>query len=184
MFGEYNVENAVAVTTLSILEGLTPTLVREALLSFGGTRERQEILGTREDGVTVIRDYAHHPTAVSVTLSGMRQHYPDRRLITVFEPLSASSKRKVFEERYGEALASAEVSIIIAPPIKEGEDKKNYLDTEHVKKLIENQGRIAQVASNASEALSALSSLVQPNDVVIFMSSGDLSGIPDKFVSA
>lgn len=183
LFGEYNVANATAVITLSLLEGLSEGDVKSGLASFIGTRERQELLGVRKDGVILIRDYAHHPTAVTVTLAGIRSRYPDRRLVSIFEPLSASSRRRVFEDRYGEAFTGSDVSIIIEAPIKPGENKETLLNAENVKKIIESLGKEAHVVSTALESFQVLSSLFKPNDVVIFMSSGDLSGTPAKFLN-
>lgn len=181
LFGNYNIENAIAVTILSLLEGLNETQIRKGLESFQGTRERQELLATKGNNIAVIRDYAHHPTAVQVTLQGLRQHYPGRRLIAVFEPKSASSRRRVFEERYASSLQESDVSIIIEIPLKESDKKENFLDAGKVKEQIESHGKKAYVVKTAQESAELLSSLSKPEDVIVFMSSGDLDGVPNKF---
>ena len=181
LFGTYNMENALAVTTLALGEGLTPDEVRGGLKSFQGTRERQELLGIRSDKTIVIRDYAHHPTAVTLTLGALRQRFPSRRFIAIFEPRSASSKRKVFEERYGESFKDSDVSIIISPETKLANSSEE-IDIENIKKIINSHNREAHTTKNFEETLNLLLSITKPEDVVIFMSSGDLQGIPTKFV--
>ncbi|MEX2013466.1 MAG: Mur ligase family protein, partial [Parcubacteria group bacterium] len=181
MFGVYNVENAVAVSALSLLENISPSDVLKSLASFPGTRERQELLRVKDGNIAVIRDYAHHPTAVTLTLEGLRLRYPGRRIIAIFEPRSASSTRKDFEVRYGEALNQADISIIIKPTLKEKDDKSNSIDISNVKHILEAAGRIAHEAQNFQEALETVSTIVNQNDVTVFMSSGDMEGIPEKF---
>ena len=183
LFGEYNVANATAVCALSLLEGISSADVLKGLANFAGTKERQELLGSKSGEVAIIRDYAHHPTAVSLTLDGLRLRSPKRRLVVVFEPRSASSKRKVFESRYGESLRQAEVSIIITPVIKDATDS-DVIDTSNIKRALESFGRLAYEIPNPHEFLNIAPGVIKAGDVVIFMSSGDLGGVPIKFLES
>lgn len=178
MFGEYNIENAIAAFSLSLTYGLNIEGIKSALSSFPGTKERQELLGTTKKGVEVIRDYAHHPTAVSLTLEGLRFKYPNRKLIVIFEAKSASSKRKIFQDRYPIALSKADAGIVVCPK-SQGEE---YLDSEKIIKDTENIGLKFIRTENNIQALEAITSMCGINDVVIFMSSGDMDDIDHKFL--
>lgn len=183
MFGEYNIANATSVSTLATLEGLSRENIATGLKTYSGTKERQELIGTRGGNIAVIRDYAHHPTAVSFTLDGLRLRYPGKRLLAIFEPRSSSSIRKVFEERYIEALEKADVSIIISPVFKETDDRKNCVDVVHIAENLKSKGHISYGTTSFEETLDTLSKIVSANDVVVFMSSGDMDGIPQKFLT-
>ena len=181
LFGEYNIENALSVFALSSFEGIKEDEVRSAFKNFTGTKERQELLGTRGN-TPVIRDYAHHPTAVTVTLQALKMRYPDRRLVAVFEPRSASSKRKVFQDRYAEALRNADVTVIINPIPKDAFDITDAIDTIQIQNVLREHRKDAHSVISALEALDIVSKNSTANDVVVFMSSGDLDGIPFKFL--
>lgn len=181
MFGNYNVENALAVFTLSISENLPEEKILNALKDYPGTKERQELVGEKKNGIVIIRDYAHHPTAVALTLEGVRLHYPRKRVIAVFEPRSASSKRKVFEERYGDSLSLADATIIVNPEIQ-GNPTDDQINIPHIKKIIESRGKGAYEAVNNDEVLEILPKEAKAGDVIIFMSSGDMNGVPNKFL--
>src|SRR6185369_6484722 len=94
--------------------GLSSAEIGSALTAFRGVKRRQEERGEAR-GVLVIDDFAHHPTAVRETLKALRGRYPGRRLVAVFEPRSATSRRKVFQKDYGQAFGEAD-SIFIATP--------------------------------------------------------------------
>lgn len=181
MFGVYNVENAVAVYALSILEGITQTEIIKALENYPGTKERQEFVGESNDGTVVIRDYAHHPTAVSLTIDGLKMRYPDRKIVAVFEPRSASSKRKIFETRYAEALAKADIAIIINPE-NQTIPESDQINIFNVKKAIDSFGKKSWEAKSNDEALDIVIKIASHKDVILFMSSGDMNGIPNKFL--
>jgi UDP-N-acetylmuramate: L-alanyl-gamma-D-glutamyl-meso-diaminopimelate ligase len=178
LFGDYNVANATAVYTLSLLEKLKKDSVAKALTCFSGTRERQELVGVKKDNITIIRDYAHHPTAVKLTLEGLKKGYSDRRFIVVFEPRSASSKRKVFELPYAESLAYADIIYVIDPVSTPTPDS---IDVVHVVDILNSKHKKAFVATSADEALTLLRKEVLKDDVVVFMSSGDMASIPTRF---
>ncbi len=178
MFGEHNVANATAVVVLSLLESLDFETVKTVLSSFKGTKERQEVLGSK-GGIEVIRDYAHHPTAVSLTLQGLRQAYPNRRFVTVFEPRSASSKRKVFENDYINSLKNSDVSIIICP---REQNESDSINVENMVKTLNESFLQSYVGSNYNEALETINRVTLDGDVLIFMSSGDIGGIPFAFL--
>jgi len=183
MFGDYNIANASAVFALACAEGLRPEKVITALATYPGVHERQEVLGER-DGVTVMRDFAHHPTAVQVTLEGLHAHYPDHRIVCVFEPRSITSRKKSFEHIYPEALHSADISIIVTPPFRPGDNKTDFIDVSVITKTLQSSGRTAFSAVNPQDAFAILSIEAKSGDVVVFMSNGDLGGIPEMFLKS
>ncbi len=181
MFGEYNIANATAVFILARCEGLSPQEIIKSFATYPGVHERQEVIGEKNE-ITVIRDFAHHPTAVQVTLEGMRMHYPNRRLVCVFEPRSITSRKKSFETKYSEALHLADVSIVVTPPFREGDNKNDFIDVSVITKTLQSFGKIAYAAKDPNEALHLLSKYTQKQDVVVFMSNGDFGGIPEMFL--
>jgi UDP-N-acetylmuramate: L-alanyl-gamma-D-glutamyl-meso-diaminopimelate ligase len=113
LLGVHNVRNAVAAIAVGSYVGIPPADLAEGLRTFQGIKRRLEIVGTA-DGVTVMDDFAHHPTAVHETLSALRSGYPDRRIWAVFEPRSASSCRRVFQDDFARAFGAADEVIVAA----------------------------------------------------------------------
>ncbi|MBI4925848.1 MAG: UDP-N-acetylmuramate:L-alanyl-gamma-D-glutamyl-meso-diaminopimelate ligase, partial [Bdellovibrio sp.] len=104
--GNHNILNSLAVWIEAEKLSLDPQKVREAFETFRGVKRRQEIKGCYND-ILLIEDFAHHPTAVRLTLAALKAQYPKRRLIVVFEPRSATSRRKIFQKEYVTAFAEA-----------------------------------------------------------------------------
>lgn len=112
--GRHNILNAMAVWIECQELGLDPQEVREAFSQFQGVKRRQEVCAEIK-GVMVIDDFAHHPTAVRETLKALRMKYPEKRLIAVFEPRSATSRRKIFQKEYSLSFEAADQVIIASP---------------------------------------------------------------------
>ncbi len=183
LFGEYNIANATSVFILAFLEGVKVSDIISTFSTYPGVHERQEIIGEK-NGVIVVRDFAHHPTAVRVTLEGIRSHYPGRRIVCVFEPRSVTSRRKAFETEYPKALEDADISIVVSPPFKYNDDKNDFMDVSVVQNILELSGKLSHVARDADDALKILSQHVIKNDIVVFMSNGDFNSIPKKFLES
>jgi UDP-N-acetylmuramate: L-alanyl-gamma-D-glutamyl-meso-diaminopimelate ligase len=183
MFGEYNVENTLSVIALSLLEGVSKSKIIIAISTFSGTKQRQELIGQKKNGVIVVRDYAHHPTAVRLTIDGLKLHYPDKRLVVVFEPRSNSSRRKIFESGYTNALEKADVTIVVSPPLLADKDSKSdFMDVSVIQKELGSKGKKSFAPKNCTEALLIAVKTQKKDDVFVFMSSGDFEGIPEKFL--
>lgn len=181
MSGKHNLTNALGVLTIALAEGLTPEEIAAAFLSFKGLKRRQEVRGIEND-VVVIDDFAHHPTAVEATLSAIREHWPSRRVIAVFEPRSNSSRRKVFEDAYAQAFHHADAVFISAPPLRHNDDPANFMDVQQVTDRIGASGISAAHFPHAEALLPALVQMVRPGDVVLIMSNGGFGGIHDKLL--
>ena len=115
MVGEHNVLNALAALAVLAEVGAAPEALQKALPGFKGVKKRQEVAG-EFDGVLVVEDFAHHPTAVAVTLAAVRQAYPERRLVAAFEPRTNTSRRKIFQEPYARAFKDADLILVREPP--------------------------------------------------------------------
>jgi UDP-N-acetylmuramate: L-alanyl-gamma-D-glutamyl-meso-diaminopimelate ligase len=181
--GDYNVKNALAVVAASVEQGLSPDEIVAGLASFQGVRRRMEVRG-EVDGVTVLDDFAHHPTAIGETLRGARGRFPDRKLWAVLEPRSWSLRRNVFQDRLVSAFDAADgvviAGIFAADKIPDGE----RLDPERLADEISSRGRDAVFIPSADEIVTHLAGAARPGDVVVIMSNGGFDGIHQKLLAA
>lgn len=175
MSGMHNVENAVGVYAAAISLGLAPEQIAEGFRSFKGVKRRQEVRG-EIDGVLVIDDFAHHPTAVRETIEGIRLRYPDRRLWAVFEPRSNTSRRNIHQEAYALAFdGAARVSLRIPPP----HDKvpaDQQLDIPRIVEALRGRGIEADAAPEVQTLVARVASNVRDGDIVLVMSNGAFDG--------
>jgi len=185
--GKHNLQNALAVCGLALQQGISIEDLKAGLRTFRGMKRRQEIIGD-VGGVVVIDDFAHHPTAVRETIKAIREKYPDRRLITAFEPRSNTSRRKVFEAEYGRAFDEADVVCLSIPPFRHNDKKEDFIDADHVVALINQKSMDGSIKAghfpNADELLSKLVSRLLSGDVVLVMSNGSFDGLNQKLLAA
>lgn len=190
MSGDYNILNAVAVIGLCHRLAQTETgknfdlnKVREAIASFQGVKRRQEVLGEPR-GVLVIEDFAHHPTAVRETLKGLLQKYSGRKIFAVFEPRSATSRRKVFQKDYLQAFQGAH-EIILAQAFDQAKiNESDRFSSEELVEDLKNSGKSAHVFSDVAAIVAYLSTHTKRGDLIVIMSNGGFDGIYGKLMSA
>jgi UDP-N-acetylmuramate: L-alanyl-gamma-D-glutamyl-meso-diaminopimelate ligase len=183
MIGDFNVRNSLAVIVAADAWGISKEKIQEAFDTFQSVKRRMEIRGV-ERGVTVIDDFAHHPTAVDETLRALRQRYSDNRLIAVFEPRSRTSRLSVFEDRYKDAFVHADQVIIAG--VFNPEDAKNYGDVMNVHRLVANiaaTGKPALTLEDADAIVEHLLPQLSDGDVVAIMSNGGFGGIHEKLLN-
>ena len=183
MIGEFNIRNCLAVIIAADAWGISKDKIQEAFDTFKSVKRRMEVRGV-ERGVTIIDDFAHHPTAVDETLKALRQRYADNRLIAIFEPRSRSSRLSVFEDRYKQAFAHADRVIIAG--VFNPEDAKNYGDVLDVPKLVADiaaAGTHAVTLADADAIVEHLAPEMRDGDVVAVMSNGGFGGIHDKLLA-
>jgi UDP-N-acetylmuramate: L-alanyl-gamma-D-glutamyl-meso-diaminopimelate ligase len=179
--GRHNLANALAVWAVARHDGLAATEIGRALGRFGGVRRRQEELGTA-GGVTVVDDFAHHPTAVAETLPALRTRYPERRLVAVFEPRSLTAGRKMFLAPYRRAFAAAD-AVFFAPIFHHGRiEPGERLDLPALAADLTAGGVPATVASTPESLIAAVLAAVAPGDVVVTMSSGSFADMPRRLL--
>jgi UDP-N-acetylmuramate: L-alanyl-gamma-D-glutamyl-meso-diaminopimelate ligase len=182
IFGEHNSMNALAVFAMAEARGWPRPKVLQALADFKGVKRRQEILG-EIGGVTVVEDFAHHPTAVDLTLKCMRERFPGRRVIAVFEPRSATSRRKVFQEEYAKAFRHADLIFVATPFDQSKIEVSNRFSTEELIQDLRQHGKTAEMASSVDAILNQMVPLVQPKDVILVMSNGGFDNIYQKLLA-
>ncbi|MBT3367199.1 MAG: UDP-N-acetylmuramate:L-alanyl-gamma-D-glutamyl-meso-diaminopimelate ligase [Nitrospina sp.] len=181
MMGRHNVENAAAVAALCLGLGLTPDEINAAFKSFQGIKRRQEVVGVK-NGVTVLDDFAHHPTAIRLTLEAVKEAYPGQRLWAVFEPRSATSRRKVFEQDFPDSFLAADQVVFGGPFASEKIKKEDRLDPERVVDLIRQKGVNANFIAEVDDIVAFIAENVESGDVVLVMSSGGFGGIHQKIL--
>ncbi len=186
--GEHNVANALAVWAAARRDGLPIADVLAALASFEGVKRRLEDLGTfgpeGTAGITVVDDFAHHPTAVEKTLGGLAQRYPNRRLVVLFEPRSLTAGRRFFFDLYRTAFARA-ARVLFAPTFHAGRlADEERLDFGALAVELERAGVAATVLPNNQELLATALAEARPGDLLITMSSGAFDAMPHKLAAA
>ncbi|MEI7973293.1 MAG: UDP-N-acetylmuramate:L-alanyl-gamma-D-glutamyl-meso-diaminopimelate ligase [Bdellovibrio sp.] len=181
--GTYNYLNLMAVWSVVQILGVAPEVFQSALDSFEGVKRRQEILGEPR-GVLVIEDFAHHPTAVRETLKGLRRRYPHRKLFAVFEPRSATSRRKIFQKDYVQAFIGAD-RVFIAEAFDQSkiQEQDRFSSAELVEDL-RKQCLQAEVFSSVDRAVQLISKEARSGNMVVIMSNGGFDGIYGKILSA
>lgn len=182
MGGRYNVLNALACLAMTESLEFDSHKVREALQSFEGVKRRQEILG-EPGGVLVIEDFAHHPTAVRETVAGIQAKYPKKKIFSVFEPRSATSRRKVFQQDYVNALTPAH-EVLIAQAFDQGKiDEGNRFSSDELVGDLRSRGRTANVFGSADAIVEYLVKNAKAGDGVLIMSNGGFDGIYQKLLA-
>ena len=182
LLGVHNVRNALAAMAAGVFVGLDAADVAEGLRTFKGIKRRLELVGTG-DGVDVLDDFAHHPTAVLETLTALRTGYPGRRIWAVFEPRSASSCRRVFQQAFAQAFAPAD-EVIIAAVFRSSLPESERLSAEQLVDDLSRQGQRARHLPDVSAIISTIVNEHRPGDVVVLMSNGAFGGIHRLLVQA
>ena len=183
LIGEFNVRNCLAVIIAADAWGISKEKINEAFRTFKSVKRRVEVRGVIS-GVTVIDDFAHHPTAVEETLKALKQKYKDKRLIAVFEPRSWSSRLAVFQEPYTKAFNYADYVIIAGVyNTSKASELGKVLDTDELVKDIELQGKPAMSFPDADAIVEHLAPELRENDVVAIMSNGGFGGIHEKILN-
>jgi UDP-N-acetylmuramate: L-alanyl-gamma-D-glutamyl-meso-diaminopimelate ligase len=183
--GRMNVRNALGVAALAYTLGLSSEDITPGLSSFAGVARRQELIGETQ-GVTIIDDFAHHPTAVAATVEAVRLRYPKHRLWAVFEPRSNTCRRRIFQKPLTEALANAD-QIVIGPVFTKPQDPvatEELFSPAELVADIHTAGKDAHQGQSVDEICSFLTGNCQSGDVVVIMSNGAFGGLPRKLLAA
>ena len=183
MSGYHNIENAAGVYAIARALDLSHDAIAEGFATFTGVKRRQEERG-EVGGVLVIDDFAHHPTAVRETIEGIRQRYPERRLWAVFEPRSNTSRRRIHQDEYADALANADLATIREPAAHDMVPADERMDVGAVVKALAERGVIADSSPDVAELVRRVSSNARPNDLVLVMSNGSFGGFIGSLLTA
>ncbi len=181
LMGEHNLLNALSAIAIADSLMIPAEVIAGALETFKGIKRRQEVRG-RKRGITVMDDFAHHPTAVRETIRAVKPFYPKGRLVAVFEPRTNSSMRKVFQDIYPLSFDHADVICIRKPPLLE---KIPPLDRFSSKKLVDdlnNRGKNAHYFSETESIINFLVKEARPGDVILIMSNGGFDNIHESLL--
>jgi UDP-N-acetylmuramate: L-alanyl-gamma-D-glutamyl-meso-diaminopimelate ligase len=182
LVGAYNVRNATAAIAVATEVGIDRERIAAGLRAFAGVKRRLEIVGVA-NGVTVYDDFAHHPTAVAETLTGLRAARPDARIWAVFEPRSASSCRRVFQDDFAHAFTGAD-EVVIAPVFRSTLPESERLSIPQLVRDLRAQGQSAREAESIDDIVSGIASGHRQGDLVVLMSNGGFGGIHQKLLRA
>jgi len=182
LVGAHNVRNALAAIAVATHLGLTATQIADALGRFAGVKRRLEVVGVA-GGVTVFDDFAHHPTAVAETLAGVRAANPGARVWAVFEPRSASSCRRVFQDDFASAFAGAD-EVIIAPVFRSTLPEAARLSVPDLVRDLNARGTSAHEAASLDDIVDTVVRNHRDGDLVVVMSNGGFGGIHRKLLQA
>ena len=181
--GDYNIRNALAAFALANDLGWDINRVQKIFSEFQGVKRRQEIIGT-PNNITVIEDFAHHPTAVKGTMELVRTRYPKARVFAVFEPRSATSRRKIFQKDYVEALGLADVAIVPKPYNQSSIAEGDRFSTEELIGDLQAGGHESYLCEGVDAIVAKIQKMARPSDVVVLMSNGGFEGIYQKLLAA
>lgn len=180
--GNHNVLNAVAAIAAASRAGIPFPVITEGMLSFKRPKRRMEIVGEFDGDITIIDDFAHHPTAIRATLAALRQRYPNRRIIACFEPRSNTSTRSIFQKDLETSFNDADIIIIgkVHRPERYAEDER--LDTTALCSTIIESGKNAFASGKNNDGypddiVQFIHSNIRQNDIIILLSNGSFNGL-------
>ncbi|HEX6835963.1 MAG TPA: UDP-N-acetylmuramate:L-alanyl-gamma-D-glutamyl-meso-diaminopimelate ligase [Polyangia bacterium] len=179
--GGYNLANALSVIAVCASVGMTAEQIGRGLRRFAGVRRRQEVRGVAQ-GVTVVDDFAHHPTAVRQTLRALRRRHGGGRLIAIFEPRSATSRRAVFQKEFADAFAEADETIVGAVSHPEKAPAGDRFDAERLAADLRGKGVAARHVPSVDQIVEQVAANAAAGDTVVIMTSGGFEGIHDKLL--
>jgi UDP-N-acetylmuramate: L-alanyl-gamma-D-glutamyl-meso-diaminopimelate ligase len=183
LIGDFNVLNCLSVVIAADAWGVSRERIKDALSTFQSVKRRMQVRG-EERGVTVIDDFAHHPTAVRETLRALGEKYSGRRLVAVFEPRSATSRLAVFQQDYASAFDRADYVVLSSVFARDkGSVYGRLLDTDELTaEIAARRDRPALCLDGADQIVEHLAPLLREGDVVAVMSNGGFGGIHEKLL--
>jgi UDP-N-acetylmuramate: L-alanyl-gamma-D-glutamyl-meso-diaminopimelate ligase len=177
--GEYNVWNATAAGALAANYDISKDVIAQALKTFRSVKRRLEVKA-QVNGITIIDDFAHHPTAIEQTILALRARYPKSRLWVVLEPRSNTLRRNVLQDALSRSLALADQVVIASIFKSEAIPEAERLDLQRVIDEIQKRGKQARIFADADAIVSAIAPELRERDVVAILSNGGFGGIYEK----
>ncbi len=183
MAGRHNVQNAAMALAAALAVGIDGDAALFALARFPGVARRMETVGETA-GISVVADFAHHPTALGATLAGARDRWPGRRLVVAFEPRSLTAARRAFGPAYLEALSAADL-VLVAPPFHADRlAADEVLDRDRLAAELEVRGVTSLMPGPDDDPLELLLPHLRAGDVVIGCSSGSFDDFHRRLLAA
>ncbi len=181
--GLHNTQNAAVAVAAAAVAGVDPAAAAAAMASFPGVARRMEVVGEAA-GITVVDDFAHHPTALAVTITAARQKWPGRRLVIAFEPRSLTAARRSFQAAYLAALSGADLVLVASPYHRDRLTADEVLDRAALAEDLAARGVASLMPERGDDVVAMLLPAITSGDVVVGCSSGDFGGFPRKLVDA
>jgi UDP-N-acetylmuramate: L-alanyl-gamma-D-glutamyl-meso-diaminopimelate ligase len=184
LFGNYNVMNVLAATGAAMHAGIGFDAIVRGLASFRRPKRRMEVVGEFHDGITLMEDFAHHPTAIRVTLEAIASCYPGRRIVACFEPRSNTTSRSIFQRELAECFDAASVVVLGKVNRPDRYAPEERLDTELLCRELEGKGKRIFAAGAAGTAypediVGFLEGEIQPGDVVVLLTNGSFGNLKE-----
>jgi len=183
LMGNHNRMNVLAAIAAAAHAGLTPDAIAKGLERFSGVRRRQEVRGVK-NGVIVMDDFAHHPSAVRETIAAVRDFFTEGRLIAVFEPRTNTSMRAVFQDIYPESFMRADIICIRRPPLLHKIPENERFSSENLVCDLRACGKDAHFFPDTDGIISFVAKISRPKDVVLIMSNGGFDNIHERLLAA
>ena len=181
MIGELNVRNALAALLMARYTGLSDSQIQAGFDSFKGIRRRMEIRGEVK-GITVIDDFAHHPTAIRETLKALDRRFPNRRIWAIFEPRSNTTRRNHFQTELAAALSLAKYVIVAEVARLDQVPPEERLNPEQLMEDIRSKGAEAYYFPTANDIISHIIPETQYGDILCVLSNGGFDNIHQKLI--
>jgi UDP-N-acetylmuramate: L-alanyl-gamma-D-glutamyl-meso-diaminopimelate ligase len=183
MTGEFNVRNAAMAVAAATFAGLSVAEIRDGLETFEGVARRQELRG-EVNGIKVIDDFAHHPTAIRLAVQSLRQRHPDSRLWILFEPRSNTTRRAVFQNELAESLALADFAIVAGIPDLHKIPANDRLDPDKLSTDIARLGGKGWYLPDVETIIGKVKADALPGDIIAVLSNGGFGGIHGKLLES
>jgi UDP-N-acetylmuramate: L-alanyl-gamma-D-glutamyl-meso-diaminopimelate ligase len=177
--GGYNVWNATAAAVLASSYGIPIPKIREAIATFKSVKRRLEVKA-EINGIIIIDDFAHHPTAIEQTIYALRARYPQSRLWVVLEPRSNTMRRNVLQDALARSLSLADQVVIAAIFKSEAIPERERLDLNRVVGDVQQRGKRARILADADAIVNTIAPELRERDVVAILSNGGFGGIYEK----
>jgi UDP-N-acetylmuramate: L-alanyl-gamma-D-glutamyl-meso-diaminopimelate ligase len=181
MIGHHNLLNALAVIAAADRLGIDRKAISAALKTFEGVKRRQEIRGVR-NGITVMDDFAHHPTAVRETVAAVRAANPQQRLIAVFEPRTNSSMRDIFQQEYSHVFDPADLICVRHPPLLEKIPEGQRFSSRQLTDDLIRRGKDARYFPDTDTIIGFLETEARSGDLILIMSNGGFDNIHQRLL--
>src|SRR5271156_836577 len=177
--GEYNVWNATAAAAMAAAYGISKEEIASALKTFKSVKRRLEVKA-QVNGITIIDDFAHHPTAIAGTLKALRARYAGARLWAILEPRSNTLRRRVLQGDLARSLALADEVIVAGVFRSEAVPVNERLELPELAGDIQKNGRRARLIADADGIVQTIAPEMRPGDVIAILSNGGFGGLYEK----
>jgi len=181
--GEHNLLNALSAIAVAHTLQIPKRVIADALESFQGVKRRQEVRGVK-NGITVMDDFAHHPTAVRETIRAVKPFCRQGRLIAVFEPRTNSSMRKVFQKVYPSSFDQSDIVCVRQPPLLEKIPVEDRFSSRMLVDDLRQNGRAAFFFADTDAIIDFLVKEAKPGDIVLIMSNGGFDNIHARLLES